>query len=60
MWEKEFLAFMTKSYAQVGLAIRDQKVMSKEVEEDLKRGIAAFKGTQAGAPTPAATAVAAK
>jgi F-type H+-transporting ATPase subunit alpha len=56
VWERDFLAFMTASYAQVGLAIRDQKVLSKEVEEDLKRGIAAFKGTQAGAPTPAVAA----
>ncbi|HMI59149.1 MAG TPA: F0F1 ATP synthase subunit alpha [Gemmatimonadaceae bacterium] len=55
-WEKDFLEFMTKSYAQVGLAIRDQKVLTKEVEEDLKRGIAGFKATQASAPTPAAPA----
>ncbi len=34
----------------------EQKVLSKEVEEDLKRGITAFKGTKAGAPTPAAAA----
>ncbi|HEV7706253.1 MAG TPA: F0F1 ATP synthase subunit alpha, partial [Gemmatimonadaceae bacterium] len=54
VWERDFLEFMSKGYAQVGLAIRDQKVMSKEVEEDLKRGIAGFKATQAGAPTPAA------
>jgi F-type H+-transporting ATPase subunit alpha len=59
-WEKEFLAFMTMSYAQVGLGIREQKVLSKEIEENLKRGIAAFKATPAGAPTPAATAAAAK
>jgi F-type H+-transporting ATPase subunit alpha len=59
-WEKEFLAFMTTTYAQVGLGIRDQKVLSKEIEENLKRGIAAFKATPAGAPTPAATAAAAK
>jgi F-type H+/Na+-transporting ATPase subunit alpha len=59
-WEKEFLAFMTTSYAQVGLGIREQKVLSKEIEENLKRGIAAFKATPAGAPTPAAAATAAK
>jgi hypothetical protein len=47
---------MAKSYPQVGLAIRDQKLLTKEVEEDLKRGIAAFKATPAGAPTPAAPA----
>jgi F-type H+/Na+-transporting ATPase subunit alpha len=56
VWEKEFLAFMAMSYPQVGLAIRDQKVLTKEVEEDLKRGIAAFKATPVGAPTPAAPA----
>ena len=54
VWEKEFNAFMAKSYPQVGLEIRDKKVLSKEVEEELKRGIAAFKATPAGAPTPAA------
>ncbi|HEY2896722.1 MAG TPA: hypothetical protein VGJ12_06275 [Gemmatimonadaceae bacterium] len=59
-WEKEFLAFMTTTYPQVGLGIRDQKVLSKEIEENLKRGIAAFKATPAGAPTPAASAAAAK
>ena len=60
MWEKDFLAFMSSTYPQVGLGIREKKVLSKEVEEDLKRGIAAFKGTKAGAPTPAAPAAAAK
>jgi len=59
-WEKEFLAFMTTSYAQVGLGLREQKVLSKEIEENLKRGIAAFKATPAGAPTPAAAAAASK
>jgi F-type H+-transporting ATPase subunit alpha len=53
-WEKEFLAFMAKSYPQIGLEIRDKKVMSKEAEEALKTGIAAFKATPAGAVTPAA------
>ncbi|MDQ2931453.1 MAG: hypothetical protein M3Y05_11660, partial [Gemmatimonadota bacterium] len=53
-WEKEFLAFMAKSYPQVGLEIRDKKVMSKEGEQALKDGIAAFKATPAGAPTPVA------
>ena len=50
--DEEVSAFMTKSYPQVGLEIRDKKVMSKEVEEALKTGIAAFKATPAGAPTP--------
>jgi len=53
VWEKEFLAFMTKSYPQVGLDIRYKKLLTKEVEEALKTGIAAFKATPAGAPTPA-------
>ena len=52
VWERDFLAFMTKSYAQVGLEIRDKKVMSKEAEEALKTGIAAFKATPAGARRP--------
>jgi F-type H+-transporting ATPase subunit alpha len=56
VWEKDFHAFMANSYAQVGLKIRDEKVLSKETEEELKRGIAAFKATPAGAPAPAAAA----
>jgi F-type H+-transporting ATPase subunit alpha len=58
-WEREFLAFMSKNYPQVGLAIREQKVLTKEIEEDLKRGIAAFKATPAGAPLSAAAPAAA-
>jgi F-type H+-transporting ATPase subunit alpha len=54
VWEKEFLAFMSLSFPQVGLGIREQKVLTKEIEEDLKRGIAAFKATPIGGPTPAA------
>jgi F-type H+/Na+-transporting ATPase subunit alpha len=60
VWEKNFLAFMTKSYPQVGLEIRDKKVLSKEVEDGLKAGIAAFKATPDGAPTPAAPVADAK
>jgi F-type H+/Na+-transporting ATPase subunit alpha len=50
VWEKEFLAFMGQSYPQVGQKIRTEKVLSKDTEEELKRGIAAFKATPAGAP----------
>jgi F-type H+-transporting ATPase subunit alpha len=54
VWEKQFNEFMAKSYPQVGLEIREKKLLTKEVEEALKTGIAAFKATPAGAPTAAA------
>ena len=53
-WEKDFLAFMRKSWPQVGQAIRKEKVLSKETEAALKLGIEAFRKTPQGAPAPAA------
>ena len=53
-WEKDFLAFMRKSWPQVGQAIRKEKVLSKETEAALKQGIEAFRKTPQGAPAPAA------
>ena len=53
-WEKDFLAFMRKSWPQVGQAIRKEKVLSKETEAALKEGIEAFRKTPQGAPAPAA------
>ncbi|HUO51666.1 MAG TPA: F0F1 ATP synthase subunit alpha [Gemmatimonadaceae bacterium] len=52
-WEKDFLAFMKKSWPQVGQAIVKDKVLSKETEASLKQGIDAFRATPAGAPAAA-------
>jgi len=49
-WEKDFLAFMKKSFPQAGQAIAKDKVLSKETEAALKSGIEAFRATPAGAP----------
>ncbi|HEX8718370.1 MAG TPA: F0F1 ATP synthase subunit alpha [Gemmatimonadaceae bacterium] len=48
-WERGFHEFMAAEYPQVGQSIRSEKVLSKETEEALKRGIAAYKGTRSGA-----------
>ncbi|HEU4563169.1 MAG TPA: hypothetical protein VFS05_00925, partial [Gemmatimonadaceae bacterium] len=58
-WERGFHLFMAEQYPQVGQKIRSEKVLSKEIEEELKRGIEAYKkavsGTRgAGRETPAA------
>ncbi|HEX6809510.1 MAG TPA: F0F1 ATP synthase subunit alpha [Gemmatimonadaceae bacterium] len=42
-WETRFHAFMAEQYAQVGQAIRSEKVLSKDTEGALRRGIEAFK-----------------
>jgi len=42
-WEKGFHDFMTSKYPQVGDGIRKEKVLSKNTEEALKRGIADYK-----------------
>ena len=47
-WERGFHEFMAAEYPQVGQSIRSEKVLSKETEEALKRGIAAYKGTRSG------------
>jgi F-type H+-transporting ATPase subunit alpha len=41
-WETAFLAFASSEYPQVGNAIKSQKTLTKEIEEDLKRAIEAF------------------
>src|ERR1700716_1388340 len=41
-WEKGFLEFMDKQFPQVPQKIRAEKVLSKETEADLKRGIDGF------------------
>jgi F-type H+/Na+-transporting ATPase subunit alpha len=38
-WERGFLEFMAKQFPQVGEGIRTGKVLSKEIEADLKRAI---------------------
>jgi F-type H+/Na+-transporting ATPase subunit alpha len=44
-WEKNFHEFMKARFPQVGDGIRNGKVLSKEIEADLKRGIEDFKKT---------------
>jgi F-type H+-transporting ATPase subunit alpha len=41
-WEKGFLEFMEAQFPQVPQKIRGEKVLSKETEADLKRGIESF------------------
>jgi len=41
-WEKGFLEFMDKQFPQVPQKVRTDKVLSKESEADLKRGIETF------------------
>jgi F-type H+-transporting ATPase subunit alpha len=44
-WEKGFHEFMKTQFPQVGDNLRTGKVLSKEIEADLKRGIEEFKKT---------------
>ena len=48
-WERGFHTFMATQYPQVGQQIREQKVLSKETEEGLKRGIEAYKSAESPA-----------
>jgi F-type H+-transporting ATPase subunit alpha len=41
-WERSFLEFMEKQFPQVPQKIRSEKVLSKETEADLRRGIEGF------------------
>ncbi len=45
-WERGFHAFMAKQFPQVGQQIRETKVLSKETEAELKRGIEAYKSSE--------------
>lgn len=47
-WERGFHQFMAEQYPQVGQKIRGEKVLSKETEEELTRGIEAYKSTANG------------
>jgi F-type H+-transporting ATPase subunit alpha len=49
-WEAGFHKFMAERYPQVGTKLRAEKVLSKEIEEQLKLGIAAFKSSRTNAP----------
>jgi len=44
-WEKNFQEFMSRSYPQVGNGIKTGKVLSKEIEAELKTAIDAFNKT---------------
>ncbi len=59
-WEAAFLEFIGVQFPQVGDRIREEKSLSKELEEDLKRAITAFKATQTSAAKPALTAAGAR
>ena len=48
-WERGFHEFMAASFPQVGVKIRTDKVLAKETEEELKRGITEYKRTRGGA-----------
>src|SRR3989449_3518456 len=41
-WQHAFLEFMDKQFPQVPQKLRSEKILSKETEADLKRGIEAF------------------
>jgi len=42
-WERDFHEFMATKFPQVGDALRKEKVLSKDTEEALKRGITEYK-----------------
>jgi F-type H+-transporting ATPase subunit alpha len=44
-WERNFHQYMSSKYPQVGEAIRTSKVISKDTEADLRRGIEAYKAS---------------
>ncbi len=55
-WERGFHTYMAAQYPQVGEAIRQTKELGKETEDNLRRGIEAFKksaGTMEDKPTAA-------
>jgi F-type H+/Na+-transporting ATPase subunit alpha len=45
-WERAFLEFVSAKYPHVTEAIRKEKVLSKETEADLRRGIEAFNASR--------------
>src|SRR5690606_5561806 len=59
-WEREFHDFMLAQFPQVGERLRTERVLSKETEADLKRGIEQFKQLRGDAVPPAPAAAAAR
>jgi F-type H+-transporting ATPase subunit alpha len=55
-WERGFHEFMAKTYPNIGDGLRTGKVLTKELEADLRRGIEAFKKGP-GAPKTSAPRV---
>jgi F-type H+-transporting ATPase subunit alpha len=45
-WESGFLQFMSAQFPQVGDKIRTEKVLSKDLEAELKRAIESYNGTR--------------
>jgi F-type H+-transporting ATPase subunit alpha len=45
-WESGFHRFMAEQFPQVGQQIRETKVLSKETEAELERGIEAYKSRE--------------
>ena len=52
-WERGFLDYMTANYPQVGDGLRSQRDLSKDIEENLRRGIEAYKKVAAPSSKPA-------
>jgi F-type H+-transporting ATPase subunit alpha len=42
-WERGFHEYMSKTYPNIGDGLRNGKVLTKELEADLRRGIEAYK-----------------
>jgi F-type H+-transporting ATPase subunit alpha len=59
-WERGFLEYMQAQWPQVGERLRKEKELKKDLEEELKRAIAAYKGlrgdTDKATPAPAKAA----
>ena len=59
-WERGFLEYMQAQWPQVGERLRKEKELKKDLEEELKRAIAAYKGlrgdTDKATPAPARAA----
>jgi F-type H+-transporting ATPase subunit alpha len=55
-WERGFLEYMQAQWPQVGERLRKEKELKKDLEEELKRAIAAYKGlrgdTDKATPAP--------
>jgi F-type H+/Na+-transporting ATPase subunit alpha len=51
-WERNFLGYMAANFPQVGDGLRTQRELTKDIEENLRRGIEAYKKV-ATAPKPA-------